>query len=163
PSADDSLRDMSTRPALIVLLAMIFGGSVLLATSMIGAPESEEVPVVELEVLTEEDRERATEIGDEARDRSEERRERRPEPEEEEARDPSPRREDAPDRRDPSGPQTGRSSPDPQRSPDGGGSAPQAAPAPAPAPPPPPPDDDDDDDPDDEVESDDGDDVGDDE
>jgi len=156
PSADDSLHGMSSRPWLIVLLAMTFGGSVLVATSMIRAPESAEVPVIELEVLTEEDRERAVEIGDEARDRSE-RRERRPEPEEE-ARDPSPRREDAPDRRDPSGPQTGRSSPDPRPSPDGGGSAPQAAPAPAPPPPPPPPDDDDDDDPDDEVESDDGDD-----
>lgn len=79
PSADDSLHGMSSRPWLIVLLAMTFGGSVLVATSMVRAPESAEVPVIELEVLTEEDRDRANEIGDETHDRSEERRERRSE------------------------------------------------------------------------------------
>jgi hypothetical protein len=109
PSADDSLHGMSSRPWLIVLLAMAFGGSVLVATSMIRAPESAEVPVIELEVLTEEDRDRAAEIGDEARDRSEERRERRSE-REEESRDRSQQREDGPDSRDPSDPRTRRAS-----------------------------------------------------
>lgn len=83
---------MSTRPWLIVLLAMIFGGSVLVATSMVGAPESAEVPVIELVVLTEEDRDRTAKIGDEARDSPEERREWRSE-REEEARDRSAQRD----------------------------------------------------------------------